>query len=205
MEYHARAYGVHGFLSKPSGGDAGTIQADAHEDGQGMNHWLIKSEPDVFSIGDLARCPQRTTHWDGVRNYQARNHLRAMRVGDRALFYHSNADPPAVVGIVEVVHEARPDPSAWDPNSATHDPKASPKNPVWSMVDVRLVEALPRAVPLDELRGVTALAGMELLRRGSRLSVQPVAAAEFRTILKLAARPVRGLAAAAAKRPRGRT
>ena len=151
-----------------------------------MNHWLIKSEPDVFSIRDLAQAQGRTTHWEGVRNYQARNFLRAMKRGDRCLFYHSNAAPPGVAGVVEVVREAYPDPAAWNPKSDYHDPKASPENPIWSMVDVRLVTALAREIPLDELRSVKALAGMELLRRGSRLSVQPVTAAEFHTILALA-------------------
>jgi len=151
-----------------------------------MKHWLIKSEPAVFSIQDLARAPRKTTSWEGVRNYQARNFLRAMRQGDRCLFYHSNAEPPGVAGVVEVVREAYPDATAWDPRSPYHDPRASPDNPVWSMVDVRLVEILAREIPLDELRGVKSLAGMELLRRGSRLSVQPVTAAEFRGILKLA-------------------
>jgi predicted RNA-binding protein with PUA-like domain len=151
-----------------------------------MHHWLIKSEPDVFSIRDLARARGRTTPWEGVRNYQARNFLRAMREGDRALFYHSNAAPSAVAGVVEVVREAYPDASAWDPKSDYHDPKAGPDNPVWSLVDVRLVEIFPREIPLEELRGVRALAAMELLRRGSRLSVQPVTAAQFRTIEKLA-------------------
>jgi predicted RNA-binding protein with PUA-like domain len=150
-----------------------------------MQHWLIKSEPSVFSIQDLARAPRKTTAWEGVRNYQARNFLRAMRQGDRCLFYHSNADPPGVAGVVEVVREAYPDATAWDPRSPYHDPKAAPEKPVWSMVDVRLVEIFDREIPLDELRGVKPLAGMELLRRGSRLSVQPVTAAEFRTILKL--------------------
>jgi predicted RNA-binding protein with PUA-like domain len=149
-------------------------------------HWLIKSEPDVFSIHDLAKAKGRRTSWEGVRNYQARNFLRAMRRGDRCLFYHSNATPPGVAGVVEVVREAHPDPSAWDPRSAYHDPRASPENPVWSMVDVQLLEIFSREVPLDELRQVKALAGMELLRRGSRLSVTPVTAAEFRTIVKLA-------------------
>ena len=148
--------------------------------------WLIKSEPDVFSIHDLAKSKGRRTSWEGVRNYQARNFLRAMRRGDRCLFYHSNADPPGVAGVVEVVCEAYPDPAAWDPRSPYHDPRASPENPVWSMVDVQLLEIFSREVPLDELRQVTALAGMELLRRGSRLSVTPVTAAEFRTIVKLA-------------------
>ena len=150
-----------------------------------MNHWLIKSEPDVFSIGDLARAKRQTTHWEGVRNYQARNFLRAMRVGDLALYYHSNATPSAVAGVVEIVRTAYPDPTAWDPKSDYHDPKASPENPVWSMVDVKLVEAFPREVALEDLRAVASLAGMELLRRGSRLSVQPVTAAQFRAIRKL--------------------
>ena len=153
-----------------------------------MQHWLIKSEPDVFSIHDLVTAKKKTTHWEGVRNYQARNFLRAMKQGDLALYYHSNAAPSAVAGVVEVAHEAYPDPSAWDPASDYHDPKASPENPVWSMVDVRLVEIFPREIPLDELRGVKALAGMELLRRGSRLSVHPVTAAQFRTIQTLASR-----------------
>jgi len=151
-----------------------------------MHYWLIKSEPDVFSIQDLSRAKGRTTGWEGVRNYQARNFLRAMRSGDRALFYHSNATPSAVAGIVEVVREAYPDATAWDPTSDYHDPKAGPDNPIWSRVDVRLVEIFPREIALEELRGIKALAGMELLRRGSRLSVQPVTAAEFRTIEKLA-------------------
>jgi predicted RNA-binding protein with PUA-like domain len=154
-----------------------------------MNHWLMKSEPDVFSIHDLAKAKGRTTHWEGVRNYQARNFLRAMKRGDRCLFYHSNAEPSAVAGVVEVVREAYADPTAWDPKSDYHDPKASPENPVWSMIDVKLVEIFPREIPLDELRGVKALAGMELLRRGSRLSVHPVTAAEFRAIRKLAGCP----------------
>ncbi len=153
-----------------------------------MNHWLIKSEPDVFSIHDLAKARKRTTRWEGVRNYQARNFLRAMKQGDLALFYHSNAAPSAVAGVVEVAREAYPDATAWDAASDYHDPKASPDNPVWSLVDVKLVEIFPREIPLDELRGVKALAGMELLRRGSRLSVQPVTPAQFRTIQVLASK-----------------
>jgi predicted RNA-binding protein with PUA-like domain len=153
-----------------------------------MPYWLIKSEPDVFSIRDLATARNKTTRWEGVRNYQARNFLRAMKRGDRALYYHSNAEPSAVAGIVEIVREAYPDPTAWDEKSDYHDPRASPDNPVWSMVDVKLVAVFPREIPLEELRGVKALAGMELLRRGSRLSVTPVTPAQFRTIEKLAAK-----------------
>lgn len=153
-----------------------------------MHYWLLKSEPDVFSIRDLAAAKNKTTHWEGVRNYQARNFLRAMKKGDRAIFYHSNATPPAAAGVVEIVREAYPDPTAWDPASDYHDPKASADNPVWSMVDVKLVAIFPREIPLEELRGVKSLGGMELLRRGSRLSITPVSAAEFRTIEKLAAK-----------------
>lgn len=151
-----------------------------------MQYWLIKSEPDVFSIHDLAKAKRKTTHWEGVRNYQARNFLRGMKKGDLAIFYHSNATPSAIAGIVEIVREAYPDPASWDPKSDYYDPKASRENPVWSMVDVRLVEIFSREIPLEELRGVKALAGMELVRRGSRLSVHPVTTAEFRTIRTLA-------------------
>lgn len=165
-----------------------------------MQYWLIKSEPTTFSIHDLAAAPKKTTSWEGVRNYQARNFLRAMKQGDLAIFYHSNAAPPAAVGIATVVREAYPDPTAWDSKSPYHDPKASPDNPIWSMVDVKLVEIFPRELSIDELRTVPALAGMELLRRGSRLSVTPVTAAEFRTVEKLArTKPPAGVAAAVKK------
>jgi len=147
-----------------------------------VQHWLLKSEPTCFSIDDLRRAKKKTTSWDGVRNYQSRNFLRAMKVGDRAFFYHSSCDPPAVVGVVEVVREAYPDPTAWDPDDDHFDAKASPENPVWSMVDVKLVEVFSSPVPLHQLRAVKALAGLELLRRGSRLSVHPVTAAEFRVL-----------------------
>jgi predicted RNA-binding protein with PUA-like domain len=152
-----------------------------------MQYWLIKSEPSTFSIEDLAAAPKKTTCWDGVRNYQARNFMKAMRKGDRCLFYHSNAAPPAAVGIAEVVKEAYPDHTALDERGDHYYPKASVEKPIWEMVDVKLVAAFPRAVSLDELRGVKALSGMELLRKGSRLSVMPVTAAEFRMVEKLAA------------------
>ena len=150
-----------------------------------MQYWLIKTEPTSFSIQDLAKAPKRTTFWEGVRNYQARNFLRAMKKGDLAVFYHSNAEPPAAVGIATIVGEAYPDPTAWDKKSKYYDAKASPENPIWSMVDVQLVEIFKVPIAIDELRGVPALAGMEILKRGSRLSVTPVTAAEFRTIEKL--------------------
>ena len=166
-----------------------------------MQYWLIKSEPTTFSIQDLATAPKKTTSWEGVRNYQARNFLRAMKRGDLAIFYHSNAAPPAAVGIATVVREAYPDPTAWDPKSTYHDPKASPENPIWSRIDVKLVEIFPRELSIDELRAVPALAGMELLRRGSRLSVTPVTAAEFRTVEKLARTKPPAVAPPAAKKP----
>lgn len=159
--------------------------------------WLLKSEPTVFSIQDLAACPAQTTCWDGVRNYQARNFLRdAMSPGDRILFYHSNAQPAAVVGTAVVVSKACADPTAWQPGHPHFDPKASPENPIWQMVDIRLEEIFPRSLPLEELRTVPALKAMELLRRGSRLSVQPVTEVEFAAIVKLAHSPPRGRAAA---------
>ncbi len=151
-----------------------------------MHTWLMKSEPTAFSIQDLARAVKKTTHWEGVSNYQARNFLRAMQLGDEALFYHSNADPSAVAGIVKIVREAYGDSTAWNPKSDYYDPKASPDNPIWSMVDVQLLRIFPREIALEELRGIKSLVGMELLRRGSRLSVQRVTASQFRTIKSLA-------------------
>ena len=149
--------------------------------------WLIKTEPESFSIQDLAGCPRQTTGWDGVRNYQARNFMRdEMRPGELVLFYHSNADPPAIVGIAEVASAAYPDSTAWDPHDHHYDPKASPENPIWQMVDIRLKEIFPQPLSLELLRGVPALKQMELLRKGSRLSVQPVRKSEFDAVLKLA-------------------
>jgi len=153
----------------------------------GTKYWLAKTEPESFSIDDLAHAPKKTTCWDGVRNYQARNYMRdEMQVGDRVLFYHSSADPPAVVGTAEVVREAYPDPTAWDPHDSHFDEKSSPDNPRWCMVDLRLDKVFAAPLPLETLRGEKSLAKMELLKRGSRLSVQPVRPEEFKAILKLA-------------------
>jgi predicted RNA-binding protein with PUA-like domain len=154
-----------------------------------QHFWLVKSEPDCFSIDDLAKSPKQTTCWSGVRNYQARNFMNDMRRGDRVLFYHSSCDPPSVVGVSIVAKEAYPDATAWDKKDDHFDPKASPENPIWKMVDITLEEIFPRAVAIDELRGVKSLKDMELLKRGSRLSVQPVAPDEFKTILRLAHQP----------------
>jgi predicted RNA-binding protein with PUA-like domain len=150
-------------------------------------YWLVKTEPESFSIDDLAASPGQTTFWSGVRNYQARNFLRdEMRLGEQVLFYHSNADPPAVVGVAEVVREGYPDHTAWDEADDHFDPKSTPEKPVWFMVDLKFVQKFPRPLSLAELREVPALANMELLRTGSRLSVQPVTKSEFEAVLKLA-------------------
>lgn len=135
--------------------------------------WLVKSDPETFSIDDLAKARNKTTSWDGVRNFQARNYLRAMKKGEQALFYHSNADPPGVVGLVEVVREAYPE----------------PKDPTWSAVDFQLVKKLPRTISIDELRAEKALAGLLILRKGSRLSVTPVTDDELEKVLALTSRP----------------
>jgi predicted RNA-binding protein with PUA-like domain len=148
-------------------------------------YWLMKSEPDVFSIRDLARAPKQTTFWEGVRNYQARNLLRdEIQVGDGVLFYHSSAKPPAVAGTARVVKAASPDPSQWDAKSDYHDPGSPREAPRWFGVHIALDRIFPREIPLDELRGVKALAGMTLLQR-SRLSVQPVSEPEWKAILAL--------------------
>ena len=151
-----------------------------------MNYWLFKSEPDTFSVDDLARARRSTSPWDGVRNYQARNMLRDdMQRGDLAFFYHSNCAEPGVVGIVEVVRAAYPDPSAFDPESPYFDPKSDPDKPRWYVVDVRLKQRLKRTITLGALKAAPELAGMALVRRGNRLSVLPVTPAEWNFILGL--------------------
>lgn len=153
-----------------------------------MNYWLFKTEPGCFSWQDLENSPRRITSWDGVRNYQARNFMRAMRVGDRAFFYHSG-EHPAIVGIVEVTRDAYPDHTAQDPENRHFDPKASPGKPIWEMVDVRALRALPKPLSRKELAAWPELAGMELMKKGSRLSVQPVTGAAFAFICGLAGLP----------------
>jgi len=151
-----------------------------------MNYWLFKSEPDAFGIDDLAAKPGRTEHWDGVRNYQARNFMRDdMKKRDLGFFYHSNCAEPAIVGIVEIVREAYPDHTAWDRRSKYYDPKSDPGKPRWFMVDVRLKRRLKRPVTLREMKDTTALGGMKLLARGNRLSIMPVTRPEWDIILKL--------------------
>lgn len=152
---------------------------------EGRQYWLMKSEPDVFSIDDLAGLPNHTTSWDGVRNYQARNFMRAMKVGDQVLFYHSNAKPPSVVGIAEVVRTAYPDATQFDPRDPHYDPASTPEQPRWDLVDIRFMYKFAAPLSLDLLRGQPGLKGMELLRKGSRLSVQPVRKAEWNQVVRL--------------------
>ena len=146
----------------------------------------MKSEPTTFSIDDLIRSPNHVTYWDGVRNYQARNFMRSMAVGDHVLFYHSNTDPPAVVGIAEVVKTAYPDSTQFDKKDKHYDPASKPSEPRWDMVDIKYVRKFARALTLEELRNENKLKGMVLLKKGSRLSVQPVTPLEWRHIMKLA-------------------
>ena len=150
-----------------------------------MNYWLLKSEPSTFSIDDLEA--KGVEHWDGVRNYMARNNLMAMKVGELAFFHHSSADPPGIAGICEVVREAYPDFTAFDPGSKYFDPKSSPDKPRWFMPDVRFVRKFPRFVPLAEIRETPGLSDMMLVKFG-RLSVQPVSEKEWEIICDLAER-----------------
>jgi predicted RNA-binding protein with PUA-like domain len=152
-----------------------------------MKYWLLKSEPDCFSIDDLAKAKQQTTFWDGVRNYQARNFIRdEMKLGDQAYFYHSSCDEPAIMGLCEIVREAYPDHTAFDPKSDHYDPKSKQSDPAWMMVDIRLTKSFAKPLALEQLKAIPALKEMELLRRGSRLSVQPVTKPQFEAIIKLA-------------------
>jgi predicted RNA-binding protein with PUA-like domain len=147
-----------------------------------MAYWLFKSEPGVYSIDDLAR--DKRTMWEGVRNYQARNLMREARKGDGVLFYHSQTKE--VAGLAEVVKEAYPDPTQFDKRSKYYDPKSDPADPRWSLVDIKFVRRFDDPIPLAELRTVPALRQMVLLKRGSRLSIQPVASAEWRAIVRRA-------------------
>lgn len=148
-----------------------------------MATWLLKSEPSVFSIDDLQT--RGTALWDGVRNYQARNFLRAMQPGDEALFYHSSCAEPGIAGRMTIVRAAYPDPTQFNPDSPYFDPKSPADKPRWDSVDVRFAEKFPRVIPLVELKAVPALAGLALVQKGSRLSVMPVSATEWQTILQL--------------------
>jgi predicted RNA-binding protein with PUA-like domain len=151
-----------------------------------MNYWLMKSEPDVFGIDDLQQRPQQTEHWDGVRNYQARNMMRDdMKIGDQVFFYHSNCELPGIVGIAEVVKESYPDFTAFDPDDKHFDPKSHPDKPTWFMVDVKFVRKLKRTISLQELKLKPELTDLALVRRGNRLSINPVTQQQWAFILSL--------------------
>ena len=151
-----------------------------------MAHWLMKSEPEEFSIDDLRARPKKTEPWDGVRNYQARNMMRdEMKKGDLIFFYHSNCEVPGIVGIAKVAREGYPDPTAFDPADKHYDPKSDPEDPRWFHVDVKFVRKLSRTIPLSELKSHEALAEMPLVRRGNRLSVMPVTAEQWEYVLGL--------------------
>lgn len=148
-----------------------------------MNYWLIKSEPSCFSIHDLKRLPDQTTPWDGVRNYQARNYIRKMQVGDYVFFYHSNCNPPEIVGIVEVVKEAYPDHTAFDPNSEHPCLKSTRDKPRWFMVDVQFKQQFKQPIPLNALKQHPELLKMPLVQKGNRLSVMPITPQEWHFIM----------------------
>lgn len=153
-----------------------------------MNYWLMKSEPNSFSIDDLAAAKGRTTRWDGVRNFQARNYLRdGMKKGDQAFFYHSSCDVPGIVGIVQVVKEAYPDPTAFDTAHHHYDADSKPDDPRWLMVDVKLQKKLKRVITLEELKAHAngKLKNMIVLKKGNRLSITPVAKTEWDFITSL--------------------
>jgi predicted RNA-binding protein with PUA-like domain len=151
-----------------------------------MRHWLMKSEPGEFSIDDLVQRPGQTEPWDGVRNYQARNMMRdQMKIDDRVFFYHSNCEVPGIAGIAEIVQEAYPDFTAFDPGNRHYDPESRKEAPRWFVVDVRFVRKFKRTIALHELRDRPELDGFALIRRGNRLSVMPVTEAQWQFILSL--------------------
>ncbi len=151
-----------------------------------MNYWLMKSEPNEFSIDDLLNRPKKREPWDGVRNYQARNMMRdEMKIGDQIFFYHSNCAEPGIVGIAEVASESYPDATAFDPDDSHYDPKSDPENPRWYLIDVKFVRKLKQTISLKQLKSCTELAEMRLLQRGNRLSVMPVEKQDWNFILSL--------------------
>ena len=153
-----------------------------------MQYWLMKTEPSVFGIDDLMNCKNRVDHWDGIRNYQARNMMRdEMKKGDGILLYHSNCKETGVVGLAKVCRNAYPDFTAWDTTSKYFDPKSSPENPRWVMVDVKFVKKFSRTICLTELREQTALQDMTLLRKGNRLSIMPVTEIQWQYIVGMEA------------------
>ena len=150
-------------------------------------YWLFKSEPDCFSYDDLEKAPNRTTGWDGIRNYQARNFLRDdVKYGDGVIYYHSNAEPPGMAGVAVIVEESHPDPTQFDPKADHFDPKSDPADPTWMQVGVRAVAKAVKDVSLPEMRAEKGLDGLELLKKGSRLSVHPVSPEHWQILRKMA-------------------
>ena len=171
--------------AKATGGGAWAAVFAPRKPGE-KRYWLVKSEPDVFSFDDLLRIHNKTTHWNGIRNFAARNFMKeGMKIGDRVFFYHSSSDPTAIVGICEVVREAYPDPTAFDSTSEGYDPASKEDQPTWYMVDLRAIAQFTRPVTLAELKSRKELEGMALLRIG-RLSVSPVSPAEWEIICRMA-------------------
>ncbi len=148
-----------------------------------MNTWLMKTEPEMFSIDDLAK--KKISPWDGVRNYQARNNMKAMAKGDLVLFYHSSVIPPGAAGVARVCRVAYPDHTSWDRKGEHFDPRSTEEKPLWFMVDVEFVEKFPKMVSLEQMKADPRLAGMAVTQRGSRLSVQPAAVAHFSRVVEL--------------------
>jgi predicted RNA-binding protein with PUA-like domain len=152
-----------------------------------MRYWLFKSEPKSFSLNDLMAAKEQTTHWDGVRNYQARNMLRdEINIGDQAFFYHSNCTPPGIAGIVTITKAGYPDVTAWDKQDAHFDPKTNKEHPTWFMVDVRFQKKFPQFISLDMLKSHPQLSSLKILQKGNRLSITPLTEHEWTTILKIA-------------------
>jgi len=151
-----------------------------------MNYWLMKSEPETFGIEHLQRAPRHTHCWDGVRNYQARNYMRdSMRIGDQAFFYHSNCNPPGIVGIIEICSESYPDYTAFDPDSKYYDPKSSPDKSRWFMRDVKFIKKFSNIISIAELRANKELHQMVILKPGNRLSITPITDKEWQMVLKM--------------------
>lgn len=151
-----------------------------------MKYWLMKSEPEAYSFEDLKNEDDKTTHWDGIRNYQARNFMmKDMEIGDKVLFYHSNCKVPSIVGLAVISSASFPDHTAWDPDSKYFDPKSTPDNPRWHMVNVTFEKDLQRSVSLKEIKDTPELSNMKLVQRGQRLSIQPLTQIEYDLVVKM--------------------
>lgn len=152
-----------------------------------MQYWLFKSEPDAFGIDDLAAMPDQTEHWDGIRNYQARNFLRdQVKLGDQVFFYHSSCKDVGIVGVAEIVRESYPDHTQFDPESKYYDPKSSPDNPRWMMVDIKLKQKFSKILPLKTIKAMPEITEIGLVKKGHRLSIMPVTYVEWNLLMEKA-------------------